>query len=464
MRYKRLATILIPIFTVLALPLAAPAGGPTGTLTLEESIAIALKENLSIRSVREGVLVSEARKKEAFTGFLPKLSTTYNYTRNDPAPYINQPPPSPVNSLTVGTRDNYTWSLDARQPLFAGGRISGNYDISRLGERASRMDELSTVQGVVAQVTAGYFDILKARRLKRVAEQSVELLAAQLDLVKNFHEVGLVPRNEVLQSEVRLANGRQILVRAENNVELARARFNTILRRPSTSPVEVEDILRHTPYEKSLDECLAAARDRRPDVEASAVRHEQARMKVQVVQSDYYPSVNLVGSYTRYGDEPGLNGSVYKDPEGWLVAAVASWDFWEWGRTKHASDAARGQAEQARIALEGLKDQVALEVEQAFLALREAEKRISLAGKAVEQAEENYRINQERYRLQVSRVTDLLDAETLLTTSRAELAVALGDYQIAKAGLERAMGVNWAPGGGWGPPGAAAEKARAEND
>ena len=60
-------------------------------LTLEESIAIALRQSVIIQSAREGVAASEARKKEAFTGFLPKLSTTYNYTRNDPAPYIKQP-------------------------------------------------------------------------------------------------------------------------------------------------------------------------------------------------------------------------------------------------------------------------------------------------------------------------------------------------------------------------------------
>jgi len=135
------------------------------TLTLEESIAIALRQSVTIQSAKEGVLASEARRKEAFTGFLPKLSTTYNYTYNDPAAYIKQPPPSAIQSLTVGTQDNYIWSLDVRQPVFAGGRITANYDISRLGADASRQEELGTIQDIVLEVKRGYFNILKAKRL-----------------------------------------------------------------------------------------------------------------------------------------------------------------------------------------------------------------------------------------------------------------------------------------------------------
>jgi len=153
----------------------------TAPLTLEESIAIALKQSVIIQSAREGVAASEARRKEAFTGFLPKLSTTYNYTRNDPAPYIKQPSPSPITNLTIGTQDNYTWSLDARQPLFTGGRLEANYEISRLGLDASKHEEMGTVQDIVLEVKRSYYTILKAKRLVGVAKQSVEQFIAQRD-------------------------------------------------------------------------------------------------------------------------------------------------------------------------------------------------------------------------------------------------------------------------------------------
>ena len=423
---------------------AQEAGVP---LTLEQSIDIALKQSVIIQSAREGVAVSEARKKEAFTGFLPKLSTTYNYTYNDPAQYIKQPPPSPITNLTIGTQDNYTWSLDARQPLFTGGRLEANYEISRLGLDASKQEEMGTVQDIVLEVQRSYFTILKAKRLVGVAKQSVEQFVAQKDLAKNFYEVGLVPRNDYLQAEVRLADGTQSLVRAENRLEEVHARFNTVLRRPISTPVAVVDVLDYKPYGKDFDECLQAAMNNRPEIQVFALKAEQAGKKVKVVESEFYPSVNLVGSYQRYGDSADLNGSAYRNPENWTVAAVATWDLWEWGRTKYSRDASVSQEKQAVNALTNVKDQVALEVKNAWLAVKEAEKLIAVTRTSIEQAEENYRITQERYREQVSRMTDVLDALTLLTYARASYSNALSDYQISLAGLERAMGVIWKPAG-----------------
>ncbi len=425
------------------------AGAQEGSapLTLEQSIDMALKQSVIIQSAREGVAASEARKKEAFTGFLPKLSTTYNYTHNDPAPFIKQPPPSPITSLIVGTQDNYTWSLDAQQPIFTGGRLEANYAISRLGVDASKHEETGTVQDIVLDVKRSYFTILKAKRLVGVAKQSVEQLIAQKDLAKNFYAVGLVPRNDYLQAEVRLADGNQSLVRTENRLEEAKARFNTVLRRPISTPAELVDTLDYRPFGKDFDECLQAAMDNRPEIQVFALKAEQAGKKVKVVESEFYPSVNLVGSYQRYGDTADLNGSVYKNSQNWIVAAVATWDLWEWGRTKYSRDASVSQEKQAVNALANVKDQVSLDVKNAWLAVKEAEKLIAVTQTSIDQAEENYRINQERYREQVSRMTDVLDALTLLTSARASYSNALSDYQIALAALDRAMGVIWRPAG-----------------
>ena len=413
-------------------------------MTLEESIAIALRQSVAIQSAREGVLASEARRKEAFTGFLPKMSTSYNYTRLNEDPFIRLDPP--LGERVTGTENNYTWSLDARQPLFTGGRVKATYDIQRLGVDASRQEELGTIQDIVLDVKRSYFTILKAKRLVGVAKQSVEQLTAQKDLAKNFYEVGIVPRNDYLQAEVRLADGTQGLVRAENRLLEARARFNTVLRRPIDAAADVEDILEYRPYETSFEDCLKTALDNRPEIRLYAARVEQAGQRVKVVESEFYPSLNVVGSYQRYGDGGDLNGSKYRDPENWSVAAVATWDLWEWGRTKYARDASVSQEKQAMNTLAGVKDQVTLEVKNAWLAVKEAEKLIAVTEMSTEQAEENYRINQERYREQVSRMTDVLDALTLLTVARASRSNALSDYRIAMAALDRAMGVIWKEG------------------
>jgi outer membrane protein TolC len=427
------------IWLMLAFFIAVPGmSAAEEVMTLEESIRTAVKQSVLIRAAQEGVLGAEAQKKEAFTGFLPKLNTSYSYTWLNESPTLQIPLTPPIK---MGTQDNYTWAVEARQPLFAGGGILANYEASRIGHEISRMDEAAAVQDLVQEVKIAYFNILKAERLLGVAHQSLEQLQAHRHVAQNFFDVGLIPRNDLLQSEVQVANGEQFLIRAENGVALAKAKFNTLLRRNINAPVQVEDILSYRPYDLPVEDCIKAALENRPEIKGQALKVDQAKSLVKLAKSDFYPTVSAVGHYERAGDTPGLSGTPYKDSESWYVMGVASWTFWEWGKTKYRVDASRSRENQTVQLLNNTRDQVALEVKNAYLVMRESEKQVMVAQKAIEQAEENFRINEERYREQVATSTDVLDAQTLLTRAKSDHAGALSEYNISQTRLERAMGV-----------------------
>lgn len=421
-------------------------------LSLQECIERTLNQSVLIRAAREAVLGAESQQKEAFTGFLPKLSTSYSYSRlnteptvTSPATSITLPPPIgsvsiPPNTYPMGTRDNYNWFLEARQPLFAGGGILANYEANRLAADVARLEEAAMVQDIVRDVKVSYFNILKAEKFLVVARQSVEQLTAHRDRAQSFYDVGLIPRNDLLYAEVELANGRLFLVRAENGVEMAKAKLNTLLRREINAPVRVEEKLEALPYEKGLDACIVEAMEKRPEIRAHLLRLEQARSIVKLLKSEYYPTVSLVGNYARYGDTPGLAGSPYKPQENWTVLALANWNIWEWGKTKYRVDSGRSRENQAEHMLANLRDQIKLEVKNAFLLLHEAGAQIQVTRKAIEQSEENYRISSERYREQVGTATAVIDAQTILTKARSDYFNALGDFNIGRANLERAAG------------------------
>jgi len=418
----------------------AADGGPV--LTLQESIDIALKQSVMVHSAREGVFGADSQKKEAFTGFLPKLSSSYNYLRYNTEPvfyFPGLPPLLPAGDVVSGTQNNYTWALEARQPLFAGGGILANYQAGKAGSEIARYDESVTTLDLVQDVKVSYFNILKAERLLDVAVQSVEQLKAHRDTAQSFFDVGLIPRNDLLRAEVELANGRQSLVRADNGVEMAKSKFNTVLRRNINTPTKVEDILSYQPITMPLDECLRIALENRPEIKSYSRRVEQAQSLVKVAQSEFFPSVNLLGHYERYGDTASLGGTVYKDRESWYVGVAANWNFWEWGRTKYRVDYRRSVENQINDSLQNIRDQVALDLKNAWLSAHEAEKQIQVTKAAIEQAEENFRISRERYKEQVGTSTDVLDAQTLLTRAKSDYFTALGDYNISLARLERAM-------------------------
>jgi outer membrane protein TolC len=445
---KNWRTIVLTLFTVVFSPHLLFAEEP---LTLEASIDTALKNSIVINIAKEGSKSATAQKREAITGFLPKFSTSYSYTRLNEAPFmkfVGVPPPLNAiipngTELIAGTQNNYNWAIEATQPLFAGGGILANYQANSIGEDAAHLEETAKYQDVVQEVKVAYFNILRAQRIQDATRQSVEMLSVHRDVAENYFNVGMIPKNDLLHAEVELANGKQSLVRAKNAVELAKSSFNTVLKRKIFAPVEVVDILTYHPLNQSFEDCLNVAQQARPELKISSLKAAQAGKLVRIAQSDYFPSLSLVGNYSRFGDNPSVSGSDFKDQESWYLMAVASWNFWEWGKTKFRVDASKAKENQAIEASKELNDQITLEIKNAYLILQETGSQIIVWQKVIEQAEENFRISEERYKERVSTSTEVLDAQTLLTKAKSEYANALGDYNVNYAKLQRAMGTIW---------------------
>jgi outer membrane protein TolC len=351
----------------------------------------------------------------------------------------------PANTFKTGTKDNYSWDVEIRQPLYAGGGIIAGYEASKTGVEIARAEEKRTFLDLVSEVKIAYFSILKAQRGVDVAVQSLKRLTAHRDTARSFYDEGMIPLNDLLRAEVEMTNGSHILLQADNSLKMAEAQFNTLLGRDINAPVVIEDILKETVFEKPLDFCIGEALKNRSEVKSYELRLKQARSLVRQAESEYYPSVSLVGNYEKYGDSADVTGSPYRDQESWYVMAQANWNFWEWGKTKYRVDAGKSREVQAADMLAYTRDRVVIEVKNSYLFLEEAQKQIPVAKKAIEQAQENFRVSTERYYEQVGTATDVIDAQTILTATWSNYYKYLGDLGIAKARLDRAMGT-----GGYG--------------
>jgi outer membrane protein len=251
----------------------------------------------------------------------------------------------------------------------------------------------------------------------------------------------MTPLNDLLQAQVELANAKQELIVARNNFENAESDFNTLLRRPINTPVVLKDIIDYSPFEESLDYCLTEAEKNRFEIKVADMEVEIAQKELDLTKKDYYPSIDLQGNYFKYGTEWEVNGGngIY-DPEGWNIQAVAKWNFWEWGRTSYGVKEKHSRLSQAQLNKDEIIDNINLEVKNAYLRTQEAERAIKTVETAIEQAKENFRINQERYKEQISTQTDVLIAQTLLSRTMTNYYNALYAFKISKATLYRAIG------------------------
>ncbi|MEW5724361.1 MAG: TolC family protein [Thermodesulfobacteriota bacterium] len=425
---------------------ADPAEPDNHIFTLNECLVRALRRNPALRSAALDVEAARLAKEQAFTSFLPSLSLTYSYTRLDEDPYssgLTIPGLVTLPPSQAGDRDNYELTGTITQPLFTGFASTSQYRLAQLGLNVAEIARDQAAMDMVLRVKQAYFGMLEAKKSLEVAEQSVKQLEAHLEMTKSFFDVGLVPKNQVLQAEVQLAQSVQQKTLAEHGLMYARSALNTLMQRPMDAPLEVEDVLVHKPLGKSLEECLAAAQVRRPEILAT---QRQIRMKeygIMLAKSGHYPTVSLMYNKVKKGDTWEVEGGRYHEGDSWNFMALATWRLWEWGRTDKEVQKKEAEHRQARSTLVQVQDAVQLEVKQAYLNLQAAEKNITVGKKAVEQAEENFRMAQERYKEQVAPATDVIDAETLLTHARTNYYRALYDYNLAVAVLERAMGLRY---------------------
>ncbi|MDP3015713.1 MAG: TolC family protein, partial [Deltaproteobacteria bacterium] len=408
-------------------------------LTLEESIRIALDRNLKLHSATEGVAGSEFRRKAAQTDFYAKWTGQYGYTHyNNPMTVGYSAVTLPSGKVVNTDKDIYSLGTTISQPLFAGGSILSNYRLEKLGVDVSKTDVETIKRDIVLQVREGYFNILRAEKFLDVARQTVKQFSAQLEVTKAFFEVGIVPKNDVLQAEVRLANAKQGLVRAENDVVLAKSFFNSLLRKEIEAPLQVIDILGYSPFSLRFEDSLKEALEKRPEIRTANLKIEQAKEGVKIAKSGFFPTINLSGNYSRLSDEPLLMGD--HRGERWTVQGLATFTLGDWGKTAYKVGESKVKVTQGEDSKVQLIEGITLEVKNDYQIMLVAEKNISVSEKAIEQAEENLRMNEERYKYQVATATDVLDAVILLAQARVNYYGALSDFNIAKARLERAMG------------------------
>ncbi len=415
------------------------AQGTQAPLTLEESIKIAMERSLTVHSAVAGIEGSEFRRKEAITNFLPLWTGQYSWTLYNTPVSIGAVQATIPGLITPTSKDIYTLGTTLNQPLFTGGFNLATYRSAKLGVDLSKESLETAKQDLVLQVRVGYFTILRAEKFLAVAEQQVRNFEAQLEVTQAFFDVGIVPKNDVLLAEVNLANARQSLVKAANDVATAKASFNILLRREVNTLFEVVDILAHKAFPLSFEQSLEEALRLRPEVKTAQLNIDQAKESVKIARSGFFPTISLTGNYSRFSDDPYVGGGV-KFSDRWTIEALATFTLWNWGNTAFKVGENKVKVAQAQDSKNQVIDSITLEVKNDYLNMQVAEKNINTAEKSIEQAEENLRMNEERYKYQVATQTDVVNAVTLLAQARVNYYGALSDFNVAKSQLERAMG------------------------
>ncbi|MBN2209491.1 MAG: TolC family protein [Candidatus Coatesbacteria bacterium] len=415
------------------------AHGQDDALTLKTSIETALANHAAISQAQASLLAAQSQLKSATTGFLPTASVNGYYTRLDHDRYqkmtIDMGAGEETMEVPSMRKYQYSVGLQVVQPLFTGGAIYYSRKQARGGVGVAEEQLEGTKQDVALGVAHAYYAVLQAEQLLGVAKLTAESMAAHRKTAKEFFDAGVVAKVDLLQAEVRLAEAEQGVIRAKNTLDTAEAAFNNALGRDISTEVQLAEAHLQMPLNMSLSDCLETAVEERPELIAMRKSIDVAASSEKLARSAFFPQFS--GVYEKNLTKERLN---WDRDEDWSISLVASWDVWEWGRQKFDLDYARAKTDETRYQTNLLEDNVLLEVKQAYLSVDEAQKLISVTKRAIEQAEENVRMSNERYAQSIVTITEVLDAEVLLANARLNYYASLYDYDLALARLLRAMG------------------------
>jgi outer membrane protein TolC len=455
LRFGLIVSILGLAFLGGSWPVSAQSSDPAATpvQTLEDLKRLALERNLGLKSSEAGVLSAQAEARGRYADFFPKLSAEARYSRDEhlqrvqvPTGSFNAFPPLPPtqSDLFLGDLTNYGLHVALEQPLFAGGAVYYSYQDAKLGSALAGLQHQQNLQDLLLGVELAYWEILKTERLQGVAEQQVRDLTEHLRVVKASYDAGSVPYNEVLKTTVNEADAEQRLLTAKNNADRAKMTMNNLLRQELTTPLNLASGGdEQKPAELiSYEEAVKIAVELRPELAAGRTQVQTMDVRRRMAQSSYFPTLSAVASYDRAKETTNVI------PENWEVLGILRWNVWEWGKTGQEVERARLRLRQSELDLETVKDRIALEVREQYLGAVEAREKIAVARTAVDQAKENFRITDERFKAGVTTNTEVLDAESLLISAQANLTNAVYDFRSAKARLNRAQGRQVLSGGG----------------
>ncbi|MDR3561800.1 MAG: TolC family protein [Negativicutes bacterium] len=397
-------------------------------LSLDDSIALALKNNPSIKIAEAGKFKSQwgIEQAEAGKGF------TLGYTHTDKR--YDTPPTATTSAYTYSSNFNNLVTLNL--PLYTGGKLEGLIDQARLNFKVSDLNVDATKQQLKLNATASYFKVLQTRNLLDVARQSVDDFGAHLKNVQAQYDVGTVARSDVLQTQVQLANAQDNLIIAENNYNVAIANLNNVIGLPLSSELKLKEDLKYQQYPMTLDDSVKYSHANRPEIAQSQANIAVAKDQVQIAQSGNLPTLGFTGTNDWYDKSfAGTRNS------NWMVSLNLGLNVFDSGLTKSQVKQAEYGVTTAQETARQTKDNISLEVRQAYLNMKEAEKRIDTSKVAVDQAEENFRIAEVRYTAGVGTNLDVVDAELAQTQAKTNYIQALYDYNTSKAQLDKAMGI-----------------------
>lgn len=423
------------------------AAGPL--LTLDEALAIALRDNREIQSSALSVSRGKDAVKAVQSARYPQVSVVArNINYGGPQSYDIQagalgtfpiigPIPTTRTAISTVTGTNNLYSIDILQPVTGLYKINNAAGVQKMNLDIEKEKERGKKHSVIQSVKTDYFTMLDTLNAQRAAQDNTVFLTDFLRVVRDRFAQGKLLRTEVLQVESQLESSRYQSDSLNDQLMSLKERFNILLGRPIDTPFSVDvpgGFNEECEKSDDLEELRRSAETRRPEILQTQYKVRQAEYQREVERYEWYPEVGIFATYMRQTN----SGLLPSDAS--LFGIQARWTALDWGHRDAMVSSDTKAIEQARKQVEQTRDQVQAELNAAYRklialkSLREARKT------SLDASEENLRVTVNRFKSQLALTRDVLQAQAQASEARRQYEKSKLDYASTKAELDRIAG------------------------
>lgn len=406
------------------------------TLTLDEAIQLGIQNNKSLKRSNVALDKASAQLAEAKDRRLPDVKINGQYMRLN-MPTVSGPLLQALAAQNEGQEPSESGNIKVNQialgmatasvPLYAGGRINNGIQAAKYLERAAVLDAAHQKEAVMENTIEAYYNLYKAQTYLELVKEHLKTAQQRVTDFSNLEKNGLIPRNDLLSIQLQEKNMELSLLDAENNKNIANYNFDLLLGINEQTDVRIaQEAVLTQKADQPLAYYEALALEQRNDMKALESRAQAAAYNTKVTKGAFLPSVALTGGYAAIDVHDALTVTNAMN-----VGVGLSYNLAELYKNKAKVKQSSAQQEDIRLAQEEQKDGIKLQIHKAYQDYIESIKKAEVLSRAIDLANENYKIVKNKYDNSLATATELLDADASKLQANINYEFAKVDSKIA---------------------------------
>jgi len=430
---KRMAGVVLLIGCTVASAIAQDR-----TLTLDEAIKLGIENSKTLKYSQSKIDQAVSQYNQAKDRALPTGTVSYMYSRAQ----------IPVNTLSFGpTSFSLPKSANANlgiaslaEPIYAGGKFKYAKESTDLLVKIARLDVDNDKDQVTYGIISAYYNLYKVLQSKKVVEQNLTTIDQQIKQSQRFFEQGIVTKNDVLRFQLQRSDIELNGIELESNRKVINYNLDVLLGLPETTQINVAQVTTTDRPVLPLTNYIDSAFANRQEIRQLDLRTRVAETNIKTTRADRLPTLAATAGayYLDISANPLPSKGSYITP---LTAGLAlSWNFGSLWSNKNKETEARIERDQTVINKGIVTDDLKNEVNQNYQDYVSALNKVNLLQTSIAQATENNRLQESRYKSNISSATDRADAQTLLYQAQINLELAKADAGLAYYNLLKSTG------------------------